>query len=239
MGRYPRNLKTKDMKKRAVILLSGGLDSATALAAARADGYTCYTLAIDYGQRHRAELFASQQVSQAGGAKDHKQINIDLAAFGGSSLTDQNMSVSDYDAESKTVPLTYVPARNTIFLSTALAYAEVVAAEALYIGVTAVDYSGYPDCRQEYIDAFERLANLATVAAVEDGRQLKVKTPLIDLGKADIIQMGTDLGVDYGLTVSCYQADDKGRACGRCDACHHRQLGFKQAGVKDPTSYQT
>jgi|SRR5690554_3547080 len=226
------------MTKKAVILLSGGLDSATALAAAKADGYDCYTLAIDYGQRHRAELIASQKVSKAGGAKNHKQIKMDLGAFGGSSLTDTSMEVSDYDADATSVPLTYVPARNTIFLSTALAYAEVVGAEALYIGVTAVDYSGYPDCRQEFIDAFERLANLATVAAVEDGRYLKVKTPLIDLSKAEIIRLGTDLGVDYGLTVSCYQADDKGRACGRCDACHHRRLGFEQAGVPDPTNYQ-
>jgi len=226
------------MTKKAVILLSGGLDSATALAAAKADGYDCYTLAIDYGQRHRAELIASQKVSKAGGAKNHKQIKMDLGAFGGSSLTDTSMEVSDYDADATSVPLTYVPARNTIFLSTALAYAEVVGAEALYIGVTAVDYSGYPDCRQEFIDAFERLANLATVAAVEDGRYLKVKTPLIDLSKDEIIRLGTDLGVDYGLTVSCYQADDKGRACGRCDACHHRRLGFEQAGVPDPTNYQ-
>lgn len=227
------------MTKKAVILLSGGLDSATALAAAKADGYDCYTLAIDYGQRHRAELIASQKVSKAGGAIDHKQIKIDLGAFGGSSLTDTSMAVSDYDADATSVPLTYVPARNTIFLSTALAYAEVVGAEALYIGVTAVDYSGYPDCRQEFIDAFERLANLATVAAVEQGRYLKVKTPLIDLSKAEIIRLGTDLGVDYGLTVSCYQADDKGRACGRCDACYHRKLGFQQADVKDPTPYQS
>ena len=226
------------MTKKAVILLSGGLDSATVLAAAQADGYACYTLAIDYGQRHRAELIASQKVSEAGGAINHKQIKMDLGAFGGSSLTDTSMEVSDYDADATSVPLTYVPARNTIFLSTALAYAEVVGAEALYIGVTAVDYSGYPDCRQEFIDAFERLANLATVAAVEDGRYLKVKTPLIDLSKADIIRLGTDLGVDYGLTVSCYQADEDGRACGRCDACHHRRLGFEQAGIQDPTNYQ-
>jgi len=227
------------MTKKAVILLSGGLDSATALAAAQADGFECYTLAVDYGQRHRAELIASQHVSQAGGAIDHKQIKIDLATFGGSSLTDDSMEVTDYDAKSTEVPLTYVPARNTIFLSTALAYAEVVGAEALYIGVTAVDYSGYPDCRQEFIDAFERLANLATVAAVEDGRLLKVKTPLIDLSKAEIIQLGTKLGVDYGLTVSCYQADDQGRACGRCDSCHHRKMGFEQAGIIDPTKYQS
>jgi len=227
------------MKKRAVILLSGGLDSATALAAARADGYECYTLAIDYGQRHRAELKASQKVSKAAGALDHKQIKMDLAAFGGSSLTDKSMSVSDYDENQTSIPLTYVPARNTIFLSTALAYAEVVGAEVLYIGVTAVDYSGYPDCRQAFIDAFERLANLATVAAVEEGRTLKVKTPLIELSKAEIIQLGTKLGVDYGLTVSCYQADEAGRACGRCDACHHRKMGFEQAGVADPTKYKS
>ncbi len=227
------------MTKKAVILLSGGLDSATALAAARADGFTCYTLAVDYGQRHRVELMAAEKVSKAGGAQSHKQIQMDLAAFGGSSLTDDSMAVSDYDEKSTNVPLTYVPARNTIFLSTALAYAEVVGAEALYIGVTAVDYSGYPDCRQEFIDAFERLANLATVAAVEEGRLLKVKTPLINLSKAEIIQLGTKLGVDYALTVSCYQADDEGRACGRCDACYHRKMGFQQADIEDPTNYQS
>ncbi|KAA3640730.1 MAG: 7-cyano-7-deazaguanine synthase QueC [Proteobacteria bacterium] len=227
------------MTKKAVILLSGGLDSATALAAAQADSYQCYTLAVDYGQRHRAELKASQKVSKAGGAIKHQQIKMDLAAFGGSSLTDETMSVSDYDAHSTSVPLTYVPARNTIFLATALAYAEVVGAEALYIGVTAVDYSGYPDCRQEFIDAFEQMANLATVAAVEENQPIQIKTPLIDLSKADIIRMGTKLGVDYGLTVSCYQADDAGRACGRCDACHHRKLGFEQAAIADPTHYQS
>lgn len=226
------------MTKKAVILLSGGLDSATVLAAAQADGYDCYTLAIDYGQRHRAELKASQRVSDAAEAINHKQIYMDLAAFGGSSLTDRSMDVSDYDADDDTVPETYVPARNTIFLSTALAYAEVVGAEALYIGVTAVDYSGYPDCRQDFINAFERLANLATVAAVENGRHLTVNTPLINLSKSEIIKMGTDLGVDYGLTVSCYQADDEGHACGRCGACHHRKLGFIQACIEDPTPYQ-
>lgn len=227
------------MTKKAVILLSGGLDSATALAAAQADGFACYTLAVDYGQRHRAELSASKRVSQAGGARSHKEIKMDLAAFGGSSLTDDNLDVSDYNADSTEVPLTYVPARNTIFLSTALAYAEVVGAEALYIGVTAVDYSGYPDCRREFIEAFERLANLATVAAVEEGRHLTIKTPLIDLSKAEIIQLGTKLGVDYALTVSCYQADDEGRACGRCDACYHRKMGFQQAFIEDPTNYQS
>lgn len=226
------------MTQKAVILLSGGLDSATALAAARADGFECHTLAVDYGQRHRSELNASQKVSKAGGAKTHKEIKMDLAAFGGSSLTDDSLAVSDYDAQSTQVPLTYVPARNTIFLSIALAFAEVVGAQALYIGVTAVDYSGYPDCRQEFIDAFERLANLGTVAAVEEGRLLKVKTPLIDLSKAEIIQLGTKLGVDYALTVSCYQADNQGRACGRCDSCHHRKMGFKEAGLSDPTRYQ-
>ncbi len=226
------------MTEKAVILLSGGLDSATALAAAQADGYQCYTLAVDYGQRHRVELSASKQVSRAGGAQSHKIIKMDLAAFGGSSLTDDKLDVSDFDADSTEVPLTYVPARNTIFLSVALAYAEVVGAQALYIGVTAVDYSGYPDCRQAFIDAFERLANLATVAAVEEGRLLKVKTPLIDLSKAEIIQLGTKLGVDYGLTISCYQADEQGRACGRCDACHHRKTGFQQAGISDPTLYR-
>ncbi len=225
------------MIKKAVILLSGGLDSATALAVARDAGFDCYTMAVDYGQKHRAELDAAQLVSAEGGALNHKVITIDLTAFGGSSLTDDNMVVPDYDASLESVPTTYVPARNTIFLSTALAFAEVVTASAIYIGVTAVDYSGYPDCRQDYIDAFEKLANLATVAAVENKKLLTIETPLINLSKSEIIQLGTSLGVNYGLTVSCYRADTLGRACGRCDSCHHRRQGFINAGVADPTRY--
>ena len=221
--------------KSAVVLLSGGLDSATVLAMAKADGYECYTISFDYGQRHRAELDASKKLSKQLGATDHKVINIDLRAIGGSALTDTNIAVP---VEHQTgIPITYVPARNTIFLSIALGWAEVLDAEAIYVGVNAVDYSGYPDCRPEYIDAFEKMANLATKSGVE-GHRLSIKTPLIDLTKAQIITAGSKLGVDYSQTVSCYQADDKGRACGVCDSCRFRKQGFEQAGLSDPTHYQ-
>lgn len=221
--------------KRAVVLLSGGLDSATVLAIAKADGYDCHTISFDYGQRHRAELAASAVLSEKLGAIEHKVINIDLTAIGGSALTDTSIAVPEQEQEG--IPVTYVPARNTVFMSIALGWAEVLEAEAIFVGVNAVDYSGYPDCRPEYIDAFEKMANLATKSGVE-GHPLTIATPLIDLSKQDIIKRGTALGVDYGLTVSCYQADDNGRACGQCDSCRFRRQGFEQAGITDPTRYQ-
>jgi 7-cyano-7-deazaguanine synthase len=221
--------------KRAVVLLSGGLDSATVLAIAKADGYACHTISFDYGQRHRAELAASALLSKQLGAVEHKVINIDLTAIGGSALTDTSIAVPEQEQEG--IPVTYVPARNTVFMSIALGWAEVLEAEAIFVGVNAVDYSGYPDCRPEYIAAFEKMANLATKSGVE-GHPLTIATPLIDLSKQDIIKRGTQLGVDYGLTVSCYQADDEGRACGQCDSCRFRRQGFEQAGITDPTRYQ-
>ena len=221
-----------DSPKRAVVLLSGGLDSATALACAQAEGYECRALAIDYGQRHRAELEAAERVAAAAGVP-LSVVNVDLRAIGGSALTD-DIAVPEVEGEG--IPVTYVPARNTVFLSLALGLAEVTEAKAIYIGVNAVDYSGYPDCRPEYIAAFQDMAALATKAGVE-GRPVRIETPLIDLTKAEIIKKGTDLGVDYGLTVSCYQADAQGRACGVCDSCRIRRQGFADAGVKDPTRY--
>lgn len=219
--------------KKAVVLVSGGLDSATVLAMAQDQGFECHALTVDYGQRHRSELIAAQRVCNALGVS-LKTLKIDLRAIGGSALTD-DISVPEQEGEG--IPVTYVPARNTVMLSLALGYAEVLGASLLAIGVNAVDYSGYPDCRPEFIDAFEALANVATKAAVE-GARLRLFTPLIDLTKGEIIQAGVALGVDYGLTVSCYQADDEGRACGRCDSCRIRQAGFAQAGVADPTHYQ-
>jgi 7-cyano-7-deazaguanine synthase len=224
------------MKKKCVVLLSGGLDSSTCLAVAKADGFDCYTLSIDYGQRHLAELNASAKIAASLTPNRHQVVHIDLNSIGGSALTDTNIAVPDYDTAKKDIPVTYVPARNTIFLSTALAYAEVVGANAIYIGVTAVDYSGYPDCRAEYIAAFEVMANLATKAGVE-GNQLKIMTPLIDLSKAQIIQLGAAHGFDYAQTVSCYSANAEGEACGSCDSCHHRRKGFAEAGIADPTRY--
>lgn len=222
------------MTKKAVVLLSGGLDSATVLAIAKAEGYDCYTLAFDYGQRHRAELLASAKLSQTLGAVTHRVAHLDLNVFGGSALTDQDIDVPEERSEG--IPVTYVPARNTVFLSMALAWAEVLEAQDIFIGVNAVDYSGYPDCRPEYIEAFEAMANLATKVGVE-GQELRIKTPLIDLSKADIIRRGQALGVDYRDTVSCYQADGEGRACGRCDSCYLRREGFLAAGVDDATRY--
>ena len=216
----------------AVVLLSGGLDSATVLALAQAEGLICHALAVDYGQRHRSELLAAQRVADAAGV-DLKVLRLDLRAIGGSALTD-DIEVPEEEGEG--IPVTYVPARNTIMLSLALGYAEVCGAGVIAIGVNAVDYSGYPDCRPEFIAAFEQTANLATKAGVE-GASLRVMTPLIDLTKAEIIRLGTDLGVDYGLTVSCYQADQDGRACGRCDSCRIRRAGFEAAGLPDPTRY--
>ena len=225
------------MTQRAVVLVSGGLDSATCLAIARSEGYACHALSFAYGQRHTAELNAAARVAAALGAVEHRVMQIDLAAFGGSALTDAAIPVPQEPADG--VPVTYVPARNTVFLSFALAWSEVLGAHDIFIGVNAVDYSGYPDCRPEYIAAFERMANLATRAATEGLQPLLIRTPLIQLSKADIIRQGRTLGVDYSLTVSCYQADDDGRACGRCDACRIRRAGFEAAQVEDPTRYRS
>ncbi len=221
--------------QKAVVLLSGGLDSATALAVAQAAGFDCYALSLDYGQRHSAELAAAARVATAAGVAEHKILPLTLDAIGGSALTDTSIAVPETPGEG--IPVTYVPARNTIFLSLALAWAEVLGAHDIYVGVNAVDYSGYPDCRPEYIAAFERMANLATKAGVE-GETLRIQAPLIELSKADIIGLGMRLGVDYANTVSCYQADTEGRACGRCDSCRLRRQGFEQAGVADPTRYR-
>lgn len=223
-------------RPRALVLLSGGLDSATCLAIARAEGFDAYALSVEYGQRHAAELAAAQRVAKALGATAHRVAHVDLGQFGGSALTDPALAVPIEGLEGG-IPITYVPARNTIMLSIALAWAEVLGADHIYVGVNAVDYSGYPDCRPAFISAFETMANLATKAGVE-GHKLHIHAPLIDLSKADIIRRGTALGVDYGLTVTCYQADDDGRACGRCEACRLRAAGFKAAGVPDPTPYQ-
>ena len=222
--------------RKAVVLLSGGLDSATVLAIAGQQGYACHALSIDYGQRHRIELEAARRVARALGAVEQKTVRIDLAAFGGSALTDANIAVPVQGVQKGAIPVTYVPARNTIMLSLALAWAEVLEAQDLFFGANAVDYSGYPDCRPEYMQAFERMANLATKAAVE-GRRLSLHTPIIAMSKAAIIAEGTKLGVDYGLTVSCYQADAQARACGVCDSCRLRRAGFETAGVPDPTRY--
>jgi 7-cyano-7-deazaguanine synthase len=220
---------------KAVVLLSGGLDSATVLAIARDQDYRCYALSLDYGQRHRAELAAAQRVAESLHVVEHKIIPLDLTSIGGSALTDAAIDVPDMPGDG--IPVTYVPARNTVFLSLALGWAEVLGAWDLFIGVNAVDYSGYPDCRPEYIEAFQRLCQLATRAGVEGG-SFRVHAPLIELSKADIIRFGNRLGVDYGLTVSCYSADELGRACGRCDACRLRARGFAEAGVEDPTVYR-
>ena len=222
--------------KKAVILLSGGLDSATSLAMAREQGYACYALSLAYGQRHAVELEAAGRVADALGVVEHKVIPIALDAFGGSALTDNAIAVPEAEGGDG-IPVTYVPARNTVFLSLALGWAEVLGARDLFLGVNAVDYSGYPDCRPEYIEAFERLANLATKAGVE-GERFRIHAPLIDMTKAQIIQTGVRLGVNYALTVSCYQADASGVACGRCDSCRLRAQGFREAGVPDPTPYQ-
>lgn len=222
-------------EKRAVILLSGGLDSATVVAMARADGFSCYSMSFDYGQRHRAELAAAEQIARQLGVIEHKVIGLNLDGIGGSALTDESIAVPETPGEG--IPLTYVPARNTVFLALALGWAEVLQAQDIFIGVNAVDYSGYPDCRPEFISAFESMANLATRAGVE-GPGFRIQAPLQYLSKAEIIQAGTRLGVDYGLTVSCYQADARGRACGRCDSCRLRAAGFAAAELADPTHYQ-
>src|SRR5215469_556428 len=220
----------------AVVLLSGGLDSATALAIARERGFACYALSVDYGQRHAAELEAARRVARAGGAREHRIMHVDLAGIGGSALTDPAIAVPETPGTG--IPVTYVPARNTLMLSLALAWAEVLGARDLFIGVNVLDSSGYPDCRPEFIACFARLAALATRAGVQ-GRPMRLHAPLIEMTKAEIIRAGTRLGVDYAQTVSCYQADALGRACGRCDACRLRRAGFEAAGVLDPTRYQS
>ncbi len=221
-------------KRRAIVLLSGGLDSATVLAIARSEGYDCYAASFHYGQRHSAELDAARRIAASMGVVEHRLMSVDWGGIGGSALTDSSIAVPEVPSEG--IPVTYVPARNTLFLSLALGWAEVVGAQDLFIGVNAVDYSGYPDCRPEFIAAFEALANLATKAGVE-GARFQVHAPLISLSKADIIRRGRELGVDYEATVSCYQADSDGRACGRCDSCRLRREGFVAAGVEDPTRY--
>jgi 7-cyano-7-deazaguanine synthase len=223
-----------EISKNAVVLLSGGLDSATCLAIAKSQGFDCYCLSLDYHQRHIAELQAAQNVAKALGAKQHKTAQLDLSLFGGSALTDNAIDVPQSPTEG--IPVTYVPARNTIMLSLALAWAEVLSAQDIFIGVNALDYSGYPDCRGEYVKAFQTMANLATKSAVE-GRTITVHAPLIDLTKSQIITLGTALGVDYSLTVSCYSANAKGEACGQCDSCRLRLAGFAGAGIEDPTVY--
>lgn len=221
--------------KNAVVLLSGGLDSATVLAMARQQGFICYALSVDYGQRHHAELAAAQRVARSLGAQELRVVNIDLTGFGGSALTDNNIAVPELPSIG--IPSTYVPARNTIMLSLALAWAEVLKAQDIFVGINAVDYSGYPDCRPAYIEAFERMANLATKAAVE-GHPLTIHAPLLQMSKAEIILQGTALSVNYAQTVSCYQADEQGRACRVCDSCRLRSAGFATAGIADPTVYR-
>jgi 7-cyano-7-deazaguanine synthase len=221
--------------KKAIVLVSGGLDSATCLAIAQAEGYACYALSFDYGQRSVSELAAAARLAEAAGVMAHKTLPIDMGAIGGSALTDRSIAVPEQETQG--IPVTYVPARNTVFLSYALAWAEVVSAEAIFIGVNALDYSGYPDCRPEYINAFQSLIDLATKAGVE-GKSIALRTPLIDLTKAEIIDVGLRLGVDYAATVSCYQADEDGRACGRCDSCRLRIKGFVDAQSEDPTRYR-
>ncbi|WP_027158541.1 7-cyano-7-deazaguanine synthase QueC [Methylobacter luteus] len=223
------------MSKKAVILLSGGLDSITVLALAKKQGFKCYALSFDYGQRHNAELKAAAQIAADYQVEEYKIINIGLSSIGGSALTDEHIAVPDTLQEG--IPVTYVPARNTIFLAFALGWAEVLNAHDIFIGVNAIDYSGYPDCRPEFIKAFQQLANLATKAGVE-GEHFTIHTPLISLSKAEIIKLGTELGVNYNRTVSCYSADEQGRACGVCDACRLRKTGFTEVGIVDPTRYQ-
>ena len=228
------------MTKKAVILVSGGLDSATTLAIARDAGFDCYAMSFNYGQRHQIELESAKIVSDSLGAKEHKVVSLGLGDIGGSALTDDTIDVpqTTSDVVSEGIPVTYVPARNTVFLSLALGWAEVLDAEAIFIGVNAVDYSGYPDCRPEYIEAFQTMANLATKKGVE-GHTIKIETPLIDLTKAEIIQKGIALGVDYGQTLSCYAPDAQGKACGLCDSCHLREQGFAAANIADPTVYSS
>ncbi len=228
------------MSKPAVVLLSGGLDSSTVVAMAQRDGFEVHALSFRYGQRHTVELEAAARIAQAAGITDHRIVDIDLGLFGGSALTDDIEVPKHDDAEDmdEGIPVTYVPARNTIFLSFALAFAEVLGSSDIFIGVNALDYSGYPDCRPEFIDAFQTLARLATKTGVEGATEVTIHAPLMQMTKADIVTVGTGLGVHYGLTISCYDADDEGRACGRCDSCHLRRRGFEQAGLPDPTPYR-
>ena len=221
------------MNKKAVVLVSGGLDSATVLAIAKSQGYECYALSMNYGQRHRIELDRAQKVAETNGAVEHRVVRIDIGNFGGSALTDQDMAVPTEETED--IPVTYVPARNTVFLSVALGWAEVLEASAIFIGANAVDYSGYPDCRPEYIEAFQNMANLATKAGVE-GDSIRIEAPLIDLTKAEIIQTGLKLGVDYSQTISCYNPRTDGTICGVCDSCRIRAAGFSAAGIADPAN---
>ena len=232
--------KAGRMTKKAVVLLSGGLDSATCLAIAKSQGFDCFCLSLDYHQRHIAELQAANKVATTLGAAAHKTAQLDLSLFGGSALTDNAINVPESGANPipAGIPVTYVPARNTIMLSLALAWAEVLQAQDIFIGVNALDYSGYPDCRGEYVAAFQQMANLATKSAVE-GQKITIHAPLIDMTKAEIIQLGMQLGVDYAMTVSCYQADNQGHACGKCDSCRLRREGFMQAHLSDPTRYQS
>ena len=223
--------------KKAVVLLSGGLDSATTLAIARNQQYACYALSVHYGQRHQSELIAAQHIARQLQAREHRLVTVDLSVFGGSALTDKSIAVPTNDAVKNTIPITYVPARNTIMLSLALAWAETLACQDIFIGINAIDYSGYPDCRPEYITAFEKMANLATKAATE-GKKITLHTPLIHLSKSDIIHTGIALGIEYGATISCYQADESGQACGHCDSCRIRKAGFAAAGIADPTRYR-
>jgi 7-cyano-7-deazaguanine synthase len=223
------------MSKKAVILFSGGLDSTTCVAIAKSQGFDCYALSFDYGQKHSSELMAAKKIAASLGVKEHKILPLSLNALGGSSLTDQEISVPDYQGDGK-IPSTYVPARNTVFLSIALGWSEVLNAMDIFIGANDVDYSGYPDCRPEYLHAFENLANLATKAGVE-GARYTIHAPLLRMKKHEVIEQGLKLGVDYGLTVSCYRLDNEGRACGRCDSCTYRKKGFAEAGVADPTRY--
>ena len=225
---------TENENNRAVVLVSGGLDSTTVLALAKSQGFSCYTLSFDYGQRAQAELVAARRCSEQLGAEEHKVIKLDLRAIGGSALTDDRIDVPE--EQTSGIPVTYVPARNTVFLSIALGWAEVLGAQDIFIGVNAVDYSGYPDCRPDYIEAFEKMANLATKSGIE-GLYLRINKPLINLTKAEIILQGTLAGVDYAETVSCYQANERGFACGRCDSCRLRISGFQEAGLPDPTRY--
>ena len=229
------------MSKPAVVLLSGGLDSSTVVAMAQRDGYEVHALSFSYGQRHTVELEAAKRVAETAGITDHRIVNIDLGAFGGSALTDDTIDVPKHDDAAdmdEGIPVTYVPARNTIFLSFALAFAEVLDSSDIFIGVNALDYSGYPDCRPEFIAAFQDLARIATKAGVEGSTEVTIHAPLMDMTKAQISAAGTELGVDYSITISCYDADDQGLACGRCDSCHLRHTGFVEAGLDDPTRYQ-
>lgn len=222
--------------KKAVVLLSGGLDSTTCLAIAKNQGYACYALSFDYGQKHRAELEAAKRIAKDFNAVKHEVVTLSIGSLGGSALTDNTIDVPDYK-NSNNIPVTYVPARNTVFLSIALGWAEILEAESIFIGVTAIDYSGYPDCRPEYIDAFQKMANLATKTGIE-GKPIVIETPLIKLTKSEIIQIGNKLGVDYALTVSCYRANNDGEACGNCDSCELRKKGFVDSTMQDPTKYQ-